>query len=196
VKRSAETGCGKTTTLFSNISEEHTVFCIDDRDHGIESSVLFYTECPITKLERVHRVFGPTQRTLPTYQHAGMYDIVMLDGPHGWPFPELEYYFFYPHIATGGLLILDDCQIPTIGRMADVLAEDVMWTLEGFASTTAIFRRTKAPLFDPTADGWWEQRYNRRRVSPKREFHLADGPPIDRVSRLRLEARLNDDPLD
>jgi hypothetical protein len=125
-----------------------------------------------------------------------MYDIVMLDGPHGWPFPELEYYFFYPHIVTGGLLILDDCQIATIGRMADVLAEDAMWTLEGFASTTAIFRRTDAPLFDPTGDHWWEQQYNRRRVSPKREFHLADGQPIDRVSRLRLEARLNNDPLD
>src|SRR5690242_16034371 len=75
VKRSAETGCGKTTTLFSNLSAEHTVFCIDDREYGVDSSVLFYSECPITKLERVHRVFGPTQRTLPTYQHAGMYDI-------------------------------------------------------------------------------------------------------------------------
>jgi hypothetical protein len=196
VKRSAETGCGKTTVLFSNISATHTVFCIDDREYGTESSVLFYTECPITKDERIHRIFGPTQRTLPIHQHDGMYDIVMLDGPHGWPFPELEYYFFYPHIVTGGLLILDDCQIPTIGRMADVLAEDAMWTLEGFASCTAIFRRTEAPLFDPTADGWWEQRYNRRRISPKREFYLADGQPIDRVSRLRLEARLNGDPLD
>jgi hypothetical protein len=28
---------------------------------------------------------------------------------------------------------------------------------------TAIFRRTGAPLFDPHADGWWLQSYNKKR---------------------------------
>jgi hypothetical protein len=196
VKASAETGCGKSTILFSNISNDHTVFCLDDRDYGEKSSVIFYTDCPLTRIERVRNVFGATQCTLPSYEHPHLYDVVMIDGPHGWPFPELEYYFFYPHIAMGGLLILDDCHIPTIGRMADILADDEMWSLEGFASVTAIFRRTEAPLFNPIGDGWWEQRYNRRRISPKWEFHLADGTPVDRVSRLRLDARLHGDPVD
>ncbi|MEJ0015482.1 MAG: class I SAM-dependent methyltransferase [Acetobacteraceae bacterium] len=192
---SAETGCGKSTILFSNISDSHTVFCLDDREYTDTSSVRFYSECPLTKLERIHTVFGATQKTLPLYEHPRMYDVVLIDGPHGWPFPEMEYYSFYPHIAPGGILIVDDCHIPTIGRMADVLADDAMWKLEGFVSCTAIFRRTDAPLFDPTGDGWWEQRYNRRRISPKWEFHLADGLPVDTVSRLHLDARLHGDPV-
>lgn len=195
VKTSAETGCGKSTILLSNISSDHTVFCLDDREYGEDSSVRFFNECPLTKTDRLRTVFGPTQRTVPRYEHPHSYDVVLIDGPHGWPFPEVEYCFFYPHIAVGGLLILDDCHIPTIGRMADVLAEDAMWSLEGFVSVTAIFRRTDAPLFDPFGDGWWEQRYNRRRISPKSQFHLAEGPLVDTVSRLKLDARLNGDPV-
>jgi len=190
VDASAETGCGKSTILFSNIARHHTVFCLDDREYGDDSSVKFFEDCPLTQRDRIETVFGPTQLTLPTYRHTRRYGIVMLDGPHGWPFPELEYYFLYPMVEPGGLLVVDDCNIPTIGRMADILAEDRMWRLEGFASTTAIFRRTDAPLFDPTGDGWWEQRYNRRRVSTKRPIFLADDPPEDRISGLSLDKKL------
>jgi hypothetical protein len=33
VKYSVETGCGKSTILFSNISGNHTVFALDDREY-------------------------------------------------------------------------------------------------------------------------------------------------------------------
>lgn len=190
LQASAETGCGKSTILFSNISAHHTVFCLDDRKHGAGSSVAFFQQCPLTKPERIEAVFGPTQRTLPLYQHARRYQAVLLDGPHGWPAPELEYHFLYPHIETDGLLILDDCHIPTIGRMADVLAEDPMWRVEGLAAAAVIFRRTEAPLFDPLGDGWWEQPFNRRRVPAGNPFHLGDRPPADAISSLRLPDKL------
>ena len=188
---SAETGCGKSTILLSNIADHHTVFCLDDRSLGDDSSINFYERCPLTQVERLHNVFGPTQVTLPAFRHTNKYDVVLLDGPHGWPYPELEYYFFYPHIVTGGLLIVDDCQIPTIGRMADILVEDDMWELVTIAETTAIFRRTDAPVFDPTGDLWWEQKYNRRRVSVRRDIYLADSPSTDQISSLKLDAKLN-----
>lgn len=196
IRASAETGCGKSTILFSNASDHHTVFCLDDRDQGDSSSVEFFRRCPVSRLDRLELVYGPTQRTLPHYQHTRRYELVMLDGPHGWPMPELEYYFFYPHIEPGGLLILDDCNIPTIGRMADVLAEDAMWNLEGLAATAAIFRRTDAPVFDPLGDNWWEQHFNRRRVSRRRSFHLADRPAGETISDLRLDAKLFGDSVD
>ena len=196
VSASAETGCGKSTILFSNISRHHTVFCLDDRDLGVDSSVLFFENCPVTKRDRIELILGPTQRTLPTFKHAHRYGVVMLDGPHGWPFPELEYYFFYPMIEPGGLLVLDDCNIPTLGRMADILAEDEMWHLEGFAATAIIFRRTDAPLFDPAGDGWWDQRYNRRRVSRKRNIFMPGEPPIDSISSLHLDRGVFDSKIE
>jgi hypothetical protein len=190
VNFSAETGCGKSTILLSNVAAHHTVFCLDERSLGDDSSIDFYERCPLTQLKRLHNVFGPTQVTLPAFKHTHKYDIVLLDGPHGWPYPELEYYFFYPHIAIGGLLIVDDCQIPTIGRMADILIEDDMWELVTMAGTTAIFRRTDAPLFDPTGDLWWEQKYNRRRVSVRRDVYLENSSSTDQISSLKLDAKL------
>lgn len=191
VKRTAETGCGKSTILFSNISDDHHVFALDDRAQGDASSVNFYEECPLTKREHITAHFGPTQRTVPLLEHQA-YDAVLIDGPHGWPFPEIEYYFFYPHIVAGGLLILDDVPIPTIGRMADILAEDDMWELvEIVCGITAIFRRTSAPLFDPLGDGWWLQKYNRHRVSPRREIFIKNNELKDEVSSQLLDSKLH-----
>jgi hypothetical protein len=194
---SAETGCGKSTILFSNISMKHLVFTFDDRD--IEnSSVNFYERCPIINQRSIIPIFGSIQKTLPLHKHTCKYDLVLLDGAHGWPFPELEYYFFYPHIKTGAFLIIDDVRIPTIGRMADVLAEDAMWEFVKIISgNTAVFRRTAAKCFDPYADGWWTQIYNRRRVSPARDIYLNSGSIADLISDQRLDiAALGSNPAD
>jgi len=61
------------------------------------------------------------------------------------------------------VLILDDIHIPSIYRMFEILREDAMFELLRRDGNTAIFRRTEAPTFPPTADGWWEQGYNAAR---------------------------------
>ncbi len=195
VSASAETGCGKTTIILSNISENHHFFALDDRNAGVDSSILFFENCPITRRESIRYHLGATQEILRNYKHDGQYDIVLIDGPHGHPFPELEYYFFYPHIRTNGLLILDDVHIPTIGRLADVLAEDEMFELLTIVRTTAILRRTTAETFDPVGDGWWTQRYNRRRVSTRRDFFLPSESVTDIVSSQKLDMMLHGEPL-
>jgi hypothetical protein len=170
VAASVETGCGKSTIMFSNVSQDHTVFCIDDREHAGESSINYFETCPLTKNERVKLVLGPTQKTLPHYGGFKTYDVVLIDGPHGYPFPEIEYYYFYPHIREGGILILDDVHIATIGRLGDFLCEDPMFEFVELVSTTAVFRRTDAPAFDPTGDGWWLQDFNRRRIQADNSY--------------------------
>ncbi len=191
VECSVETGCGKSTILFSNLSKHHKVFALDDRSLAEQSSVLFFQDCPISRPERVEFIYGPTQRTLPPYAEHGLYDVILLDGPHGYPFPELEYLCLFPHLKKGGILIVDDVQIPTIGRLGDFLAEDEMFEPLALVEGTALFRRTEAPTFDSCGDGWWTQRYNRRRISPKRPFFLQDGPVADHFSPRKLDEKLN-----
>lgn len=171
---SAETGCGKSTIFLSRIAERHKVFCLDDRGEEA-SSVDYFMNCPATRPERLHLVFGPTQLTLPRYADHIPYDLVLIDGPHGFPFPELEYYYFYPHLKTDGLLVVDDIHIPTISRLADFLSEDRMFEKVEFIGSTAIFRRTDAPVFDPLGDGWWAQDFNRRRADFSKDIYLKDG---------------------
>ena len=94
-------------------------------------------------------------------------DLILIDGAHGFPFAQLDYFFLYPHVRRGGILIVDDVHIPTVGQMADFLREDKMWRHLEDIGFTAFFERADSPLFDPYGDGWWEQRYNARRFADK-----------------------------
>jgi Methyltransferase domain len=159
---SMETGCGKTTILLSNLSAHHHVFAFDDRAEE-RSSIRYYEDCPIFKRERTTEVLGATQLTLPVYQFAERIDLALLDGPHGYPFPELEYYYVYPKLRPGALLIIDDIHIPTIHRLHTFLAEEEMFDLVHIERTTSFFVRTGAPTFFPLGDGWEHQAFNKAR---------------------------------
>ncbi len=161
IRCSVETGTGRSTLLLSHLSQNHIVFAKNDRGDG--DSLARVQQSPLLRSQVVTFVVGPTQRTLPSYQFHEPLQFVLLDGPHGYPFPELEYYFIYPNLKEHALLILDDIDIPTIFNLFSFLREDAMFTHLETVHTTAFFERTRAPLFDPLADGWWLQKYNRSR---------------------------------
>jgi hypothetical protein len=155
--RSAETGSGKTTLLLSQLSADHTVFAVDGG-----GSISRVKESPLFNPAHTTFVTGPTQRTLPTHRFHGPHQLVLIDGPHGYPFPDLEYYFLYPTLETGGLLVIDDLKIPTIARMYDIVKCEAMFEpIEVIDGNTAFLRRTDAELIHPESDSWWLQGYNK-----------------------------------
>lgn len=158
LRRTAETGAGRTTVLLSHLSPDHTVFAVD-----AGGSISAARNHPRFRPGTVRFVEGVTQRTLPRHQFEGPLDLALIDGPHGYPFPDLEYFYLYPLLNPGALLVVDDIHIPTVRHMFDFLREDAMYRLEEIAGETAFFRRTDAPTFSPECDGWWEQRYNSAR---------------------------------
>src|SRR5262245_5200735 len=84
IRHSVETGSGKTTLLFSHLSSDHTVFAVDAGESisRVRTSELFNAGSTTF-------VEGPTQRTLPAHAFAHRHQIVLIDGPHGYPFPDL-----------------------------------------------------------------------------------------------------------
>ena len=154
---SIETGSGKTTMLFSHLSKNHNVFALD-----IERSVDVVKSSNLLNKKSYNWINGPTQKTLPQFKFDRKYQLVYIDGPHGFPFPELEYYYLYPHIDKGGLLILDDILIPTIYNLYKFIKSDDMFKELEVIDTTAFFQRTNAETFDPLGDGWWLQGYNKK----------------------------------
>ncbi len=160
---SIETGCGASTILLSNLSRTHTTFCLDDRN--VENgSVAFALDCPLFNRPCVEFVYGPTQGTMPSFEFKQKLDLALIDGPHAFPFPELEYYYIYPNLRPSALLIVDDVNIPTLYNLYRFLMEDRMFSPVRKVNNTAIFRRTESPTFpDPLGEGWGEQEFNRRR---------------------------------
>lgn len=157
IRQSVETGCGATTLLLSHLSEHHTVFALD---HG--GSMASVRRSPLLREGAAIFIEGPSQSTLPQHRFAEKLQLALIDGPHAYPFPDIEYYFLYPHLDVGALLILDDIHIPSIHNLFDFLCADEMFRLDEVVRTTAFFTRTEAPAFDPFGDGWRGQKYNHR----------------------------------
>jgi hypothetical protein len=171
--------------LLSHLSDHHTVFAMD----GGTGSVRATEASPLLRRAVVTFVEGPTQLTLPSHRFSDQLDFVLIDGPHGFPFPQLEYYYLYPHLARGALVVLDDIHIPTVTHLFEFLSADDMFELLEVVETTAFLRRTDAPTFPPLGDGWETQRFNRRAFEPD-EAELVAAAPAERVD-LRIGSYLD-----
>jgi Methyltransferase domain len=184
IRRSVETGAGKSTLLLSHLSDHHVVFAVNDGnslDRARQSELL--------RKETTEFVEGPTQLTLMNHQFTEPIQLAFIDGPHGFPFPNMEYWKLYPHLEAGGLLIIDDIHIPTIRQMFEFLREDPMFTLLETVGKTAFFERTSAPTFSPVQDGWWLQDYNTRRFPVQYDnvgLGVGEAEPDPSVYRERL----------
>ena len=158
IRCSVETGAGASTLLLSHLSRRHIVFST-----GVEGRLDAVAGSPLLKPGVVEFVEGPTQLTLPRFRFEAPLQLVLLDGPHAHPYPQLEYYWLYPHLAAGGLLIVDDIEIPTVHDLFRFLRDDAMFRLDSVVNRAAFFERTEAPTFHPLGDHWEQQAYNARR---------------------------------
>jgi predicted O-methyltransferase YrrM len=162
-KTTLETGCGKTTIFFSQMSPNHQVYTVDDSAAHENNSLSFVRECPEFVPTNVRFIFGPTQVTMASQTPTGVLDIAMIDGPHAYPFPEMEYFYIYPNLRPGALLIIDDLHIATIHRLYEFIREDEMFSRVDEVGTTGFLRRTDKPTFPPLGDSWNEQSFNKAR---------------------------------
>ncbi len=157
ISHSVETGAGASTLIFSRLSTHHTVFTVDT-----DASMSAVRSHPFLQRAATEFVEGPTQKTLPRHAFEFPLQAVLLDGPHAYPFPDLEYFYLYPHLEENGILVIDDIHIPTIQNLFRFLCREDMFRLLEVCGKTAFFARTACPTFDPWADGWWLQRFNQR----------------------------------
>lgn len=165
---SVETGSGKTTLLFSHLSRRHLVFSMEEDNKSITN----VKNSPLYHSEVVEWIEGPTQLTLPKYVFTEPLDFALIDGPHAYPFPDMEYFYIYPHLRSGALLVVDDIHIPNITNMFNFLKEEEMFEMLEVVESTAFFRRTGKLTFPTTLDSWWLQGYNRKHFSRETYPHL------------------------
>lgn len=155
---SAETGCGGSTVILSNISERHVAFAIEG-EHRTISALRAH---PSLRAESVVFVEGETRHTVPKYELRDELDLLLLDGPHAYPLPQVEFAHLFPLVRMGGWLVIDDIQIPSVNELFRFLRSDPEVRLEEIVVRTAFFRRVK--VLDNGPDGWQFQPMNRRTV--------------------------------
>jgi precorrin-6B methylase 2 len=157
----AETGCGGSTIVLSHLSRRHTVFAIEGENHTI-SELSRHADLERSRVEFVN---GLSKETLPAHRFEDALDLVLLDGPHAYPLPQIEYAYLFPHLRTGGWLILDDLQIRSVHELFRFLRQEPGLELEEVVARTAFFRKTgEGAAIEAGPDGWWLQGMNRRPV--------------------------------
>jgi precorrin-6B methylase 2 len=157
-RSSVETGCGGSTIVLSHASDHHVAFAIEGKDRTITE----LSKHGDLRGERVIFIEGETKDTLPRHQFEGEIDLALLDGPHAYPLPQVEFAYLFPRIRIGGWLVVDDIQIPSVYELFRFLRKESSVVLEGVVVRTAFFRRVGEEEQGP--DGWMRQGMNRHAI--------------------------------
>lgn len=135
---SLETGAGLSTLLFAKAGGQH--ICITP---SAEEIARIQQECQALGIstERVQFVQAPSEQALPGMELPPL-DVVLIDGAHGFPLPQIDFYYTAPALKLGGLMIIDDVHIWACGILVKVLAEDPAWEFVATVGRrTTIFRK-------------------------------------------------------
>jgi hypothetical protein len=157
-RSTVETGCGGSTMVLSQASDRHIAFAIE----GADRTITELRSQNDLRIENVIFVEGETKDTLPGYPLEGEIDLALLDGPHAYPLPQIEFAYLFPRIRLGGWLVVDDIQIPSVYELFRFLGREPSVVLEEVAVRTAFFRRANVAEHGP--DGWALQGMNRHSV--------------------------------
>ncbi len=151
--RTLETGCGATTIVFAAVGAQHTAVFLDGFEgDGVKN---WCTEHGVNT-EHVQFCAGSSSETLPRLD-IGDLDVVMVDGCHGFPFPQLDWYYAASHLVSGGLLVVDDTHLPAPFELRRYLEHDPRWDRVHSGSQWVAFRRKGAGSLD---EEWGSQRFH------------------------------------
>ena len=145
-----ETGAGYSTVLLIAGGADHTAISPSPREHvrirdwcaahGVDAGSATFIACP-------------SQEVLPTLEPTPL-DLVLIDGDHSFPFPFLDWSYTAGRLRRGGLMVVDDTDIPTGAVLREFLANETgRWELERELGVATVFRKT---CDDPFVHAAWQ----------------------------------------
>jgi predicted O-methyltransferase YrrM len=172
--RTLETGSGISTVLFAAWGVDHR--CVTPGD--IEADAIrSYCRARGIPTDRITFDIAFSDTALPRLDHSEPpYDVVLIDGGHGFPAPIIDWYYGGGRLRRGGALVVDDIQLPAVRVLLDFLDRDPRWLqIRHTEKWVAYERQSEGPLgedwfrqtfFTARADRGWRPRIARipRRV--------------------------------
>lgn len=123
--RTLETGCGLSTVLFTGLGCEH-ICCTAGQAEA--DRVLADCEKRGLPTATVQFRVGSSHETLPPLEADGVeLDLVLVDGSHAFPLPMLDWFYAGSLLRRGGVLMVDDLELPAVRVLLDYLQRDPRW---------------------------------------------------------------------
>lgn len=150
--RSLETGSGLSTILLAALGAVHT--CVTPSAAECERIRAHCDERGID-LSTVDFRVGGSEVVLPALEPTAL-DLVFIDGCHGFPAPTIDWFYAGSRLRRGGVLMLDDTQLPAIAQLERVLGADPRWSRAGGSARWGAWERTsEGPLMQEWIDQSW-----------------------------------------
>ncbi len=136
-----ETGLGVSTVLFARWGCEHT--CVVSSEAEVQELTSYCADRSVDT-SNVRLEIGLSQDVLPALDVTEI-DLVLIDGGHGFPTPIIDWFYGCRHLRVGGLVVVDDMQLPAVSDfLGRYLELDPSWEMVGREPKWAAFKRISA----------------------------------------------------
>jgi hypothetical protein len=154
-----ETGAGASTVLFAAAGCSHTAISPDPAEH---ERIRAYCETHGVDVSGVTFIAESSATALTGTWEPEPLDLVLVDGAHAFPYPMIDWFYVHEHLKVGGLMLVDDAQLPSVNMLVRYLRESPSWRQEAVVGyRTPLFRRLDdKPV--PVAPDWTSGRFDRR----------------------------------
>lgn len=177
--KTLETGAGLSTLVFALRVAAHIAITPSKPEI---SSIRESAANNGISLDSVRFICEPSEEFLPRCELADL-DVVLLDGKHAFPWPMVDWFYTADRLKQGGLMIVDDVQMRSVGLLYNFMATDSAWNLvRDFTAKTLVFRKMR-PLVHDIA--WHMQPWNMVRWSSSTSLrHKLLGRVYRKIRRL------------
>jgi len=143
--RTLETGAGVSTVLFTGWGCDH--LCVVPASDQRDGILAYCAERGIDPGSLSFDLRG-SEWALPTLPPDASYDLVFIDGSHGFPLPIIDWFYGAAHLRQGGVVVFDDFQLPQVSFWLEwFLDRDPRWeNLQSTSKWTAYRRHSSGPL--------------------------------------------------
>jgi hypothetical protein len=118
-----ETGLGLSTLIFALSGCDHTAMFLDSFE---EDRVRGWATGHGIDLGSVRFVVGPSDASLRAAEQTPI-DLFLIDGGHGYPLPQLDWFYGASRLRAGGVLVIDDLQLWAPSQLNIFLDLDPRW---------------------------------------------------------------------
>ena len=143
--RNPETGAGVSTVLFAAWGCNHLCVVPDPRERDV---ILKY--CADLGIETGALDFDlrTSEVALPAIPPDTLFDLVFIDGNHGFPLPIIDWFYGAGHLREGGVVVFDDLEVLQVSHWLEwFLDKDPRWEhLESTTKWAAYRRHSSGPL--------------------------------------------------
>lgn len=138
-----ETGCGISTLVFAMAGAWHV--CITPHESEIDALEAYADDHDLS-LDRVEFVLGDSAEVLPASGDHPV-DLALVDGKHAFPWPIIDWFYSARRVRRGGLVVLDDRELPAVAVVERFLAADERWVrTDSPDPEAAIFRKATGTI--------------------------------------------------